>query len=861
MASPDFSPVLDDAGRTWNVDPALLHGIMQTESSGNPKISASPAGAQGLMQFMPATAAAYGVNPSDPVSSIYGAAHLMSDLIDQHGNPINALKGYNAGSASRWNNPETAAYPNKVLTAAAAYRPATPPAGGVPAPAATQAAAVDPDVALGSAILAGKVPAAAPAAASVDPDVAAGMATLAAPLAATQSPSAAAAPQTITDAHPIDQASLQVPLLHNLAAGLTQGAQAIPSVLNRAAAYVDGKVPVLAKIDNALGYDFNAAHAQDVANQQAFDASPEGNSLVGQVGQFAGQVATTAPVLGLAGGALGVGGNALTRGAAAISPALERGVAAAGQVLTGSAAGPAGVTGAGNALANMAVRGTSMAAAGAGAGAGYGALTAGASDDSVAQSALAGAKGGAIAAPVLGGLGNALMAGANKLTGRTAVTALQAEIDAAVARSKGQAASNAAAPASAETTPPSAATPAHAGAAPTPGMGAAPVSESIGAAATTPADLAANAMTPAQAEASRATGFNYRLSQQAPLHYDDTVYVPGSTPTLAEATADPALAAQQRVIAPGNEDFALKDRLNNEARLDYFDNIAGTPTTVETMKAARSAQADTDLAAAFANKGTADAQPVVDAIQSILAGPAGKRGPVIDAMNKALAPLYDAKGALETDPEMLYGARQNVTDLLSKTAAQEKPGLRLATSQLAQVKDALDAAIEPAAPGYQQYLQNYSNASRPIDAQEVLQGYRPSLLDAKGNMQLNRVNQMMKSVGQHMAAPGTNPAKSLTDDHVDQLFNLRQDLLRQSNRDMQRPAGSDTAHNLGVLNEIGINAATAGAHVIASHVPGGNLLLGTAMNQINASNSAKAKAFLTNKLLAAPSSTPLQGGY
>jgi len=60
----------------------------------------SPAGAQGIAQFMPSTAAAYGLrNPYDPEEAIDAQAHLMSDLLAQLGSPQLALAAYNAGPA------------------------------------------------------------------------------------------------------------------------------------------------------------------------------------------------------------------------------------------------------------------------------------------------------------------------------------------------------------------------------------------------------------------------------------------------------------------------------------------------------------------------------------------------------------------------------------------------------------------------------------------------------------------------------------------------------------------------------------------------------------------------------------------
>lgn len=102
------------AGQQYNVDPLLLRAQAIVESGENDN-AVSPAGALGRMQFMPATAAEYGIsNPRDAKQSVYGAAAKMNDLLNQHGNPVAALMAYNGGNPSRWNNPETQAYPVKV---------------------------------------------------------------------------------------------------------------------------------------------------------------------------------------------------------------------------------------------------------------------------------------------------------------------------------------------------------------------------------------------------------------------------------------------------------------------------------------------------------------------------------------------------------------------------------------------------------------------------------------------------------------------------------------------------------------------------------------------------------------------------
>jgi hypothetical protein len=113
-------PILRSAAR-WGVPAALMAGQLMAESGFDPD-AGSPAGAQGIAQFMPSTAAAYGLtNPFDPVAAIDAQGHLMSDLLRQFGSPELALAAYNAGPApvEACNcippYPETQAYVTRIL--------------------------------------------------------------------------------------------------------------------------------------------------------------------------------------------------------------------------------------------------------------------------------------------------------------------------------------------------------------------------------------------------------------------------------------------------------------------------------------------------------------------------------------------------------------------------------------------------------------------------------------------------------------------------------------------------------------------------------------------------------------------------
>ena len=92
-----FAPTLRQAAQRWNVSATLLAAQLYAESGFNP-FAVSGAGAQGIAQFMPGTARAYGLdNPFDAPSAINAQAHMMRDLLRQFGSVPLALAAYNAG--------------------------------------------------------------------------------------------------------------------------------------------------------------------------------------------------------------------------------------------------------------------------------------------------------------------------------------------------------------------------------------------------------------------------------------------------------------------------------------------------------------------------------------------------------------------------------------------------------------------------------------------------------------------------------------------------------------------------------------------------------------------------------------------
>jgi peptidoglycan DL-endopeptidase CwlO len=91
-----YSGLFAAAGARHGIDPSVLAAVAKVESGGNPN-AVSPAGARGLMQFMPATARSFGIDPMDPAQAIDGAARYLTQQLRAFGSLQLALAAYNAG--------------------------------------------------------------------------------------------------------------------------------------------------------------------------------------------------------------------------------------------------------------------------------------------------------------------------------------------------------------------------------------------------------------------------------------------------------------------------------------------------------------------------------------------------------------------------------------------------------------------------------------------------------------------------------------------------------------------------------------------------------------------------------------------
>jgi soluble lytic murein transglycosylase-like protein len=150
-----LADLVDSVARKYDVDPLLVHSVIQVESGYNP-YAVSNKGAQGLMQLMPGTARRFGVkNSFDTVENLEGGVRYLKYLDSLFPSDIRlTLAAYNAGEGAVWkyrnNIPpyrETEQYVYKVgtrygkaLRAAEKAKAAKPVAQAQAAPAALEPA-------------------------------------------------------------------------------------------------------------------------------------------------------------------------------------------------------------------------------------------------------------------------------------------------------------------------------------------------------------------------------------------------------------------------------------------------------------------------------------------------------------------------------------------------------------------------------------------------------------------------------------------------------------------------------------------------------------------------------------------------
>lgn len=799
MPNNAYDDEIDAVGQKYNVDPALIKTVFHLESSGGkntrPSLPNDPDSPIGPFQMRPSTAKSMGVDPRNFHQALDGAARYLAQGLNATQSPEGALKYYYGGPDQDQWGPRTVAY-------------------------AAKGASLYPTMALS------KSQAQAAAADSVDPDFEArwGIGKPANSNAPAASNEPAAAPAVEDDfaarwgiAKPEQPPTVSKPTQPQGQPQETPAAQPAPEPVSTADKYAGWDVPGAAPAAPATPSEPSALSYDALSGRLA----PAPNTTYGTVLPFARDNATGAlrPALPTTLRDLAQGGLDLLHGPST-GTVTPKATMALTTLVPGLTPSPAAGTGA--------------------------AVTAANGSTAVPKSIF----------------DRASVAKAGEIGDIAAQNQLQAEapLSSAFKANPGVTTpQTVTAPAAAETNPLAASTPVRA---PNPlSTNAASIKAEPSAPITPPAsaqeakELAAipERVPPAplippsteSAAGSRADQLLKHFSTRQGQGASEDL-VPGYTPTLAQKYNDPGLATLERGLQSTNPGpFSLRAEANQKAIGDFVDNLRGHPEDILNAEAQRDAATAGLRDAAFANKGAVDATPVTESINTILAGPDGKRAAISKTLTDVQKSLHvggDTSAPLETDPEMLYGVRKHINDLLSPVAQRDNPELQAAASQLTKVKSALDDTIETGAPGFKSYVSEYANQSKPIDAMKFLQS--SNLTDSNGNVTLQKVDALIKSIQKQQSAPGVQKASSVTDEQLKALNTLRNTLRAQSASFAGKALGSNTFQNLATNSRV---AGVAGNPLVALGMSGAGALAGGVPGAIVGAGLRMAGSHITHR--------------
>ena len=340
---------------------------------------------------------------------------------------------------------------------------------------------------------------------------------------------------------------------------------------------------------------------------------------------------------------------------------------------------------------------------------------------------------------------------------------------------------------------------------PQPGMGPKPAG-----AQATPSSLAA--MDIDETKAARTTA-EWQSLMETPQKGDATEYIRGVTPTRSEIELSAPKSVEAKLLRQEfREPYSDAEKAKMETIHNVYDDMAGTPTVVNSAERARDAVAAKKRAAMFEQGGTVDLQPMLDYEQTVLKSEDGRRPKVRDALRQATAEAMQGD-KLVTDPELVYGVRKNINDMIDELDPLGKPKHARAMAQLLELRGKLDDAMDKAFPGqWKEYLNGYHEASKPIDVMKFLQERKANLTNGPDRtITFGKFDKLMKDIVIERGKTGIGPAEHLTDEQMATLKGIWKHLQRSaSDQELARVRGSDTTQRMMELLRTGVLHVAAG---------------------------------------------------
>jgi hypothetical protein len=351
-------------------------------------------------------------------------------------------------------------------------------------------------------------------------------------------------------------------------------------------------------------------------------------------------------------------------------------------------------------------------------------------------------------------------------------------------------------------------------------------------AAATPEELAR--LTARQMKAYRAQAELGEILAPPEPGLDKKIYVHGSEPTRAEYSGDP-LESQKETLLRQRDPQRYEERLskNNQARVDSYETLEGSKTSLETLRETKERAAERDGQAYLRVARPLDMTPQLSWIDQQMADPRVRESPARMRVLKQLRDsLYDETGKLKTDPRSGWGMHDEMIARLEKSKDPVTTDEKRAFKDLVEYKKIVDGVNDAASDGaFRKFLDNQTNLAQQINSMEVLQAFRSKLTNTQGKVNVAAFHKFVADLAERRGRPGADPAMGISDETMQGLINIDKDLKRTTNIDLGKARGSPTNLFFTLAKATGLGLAHTGTSIVSGGNPTANLFLQGAINQ------------------------------
>ena len=289
-------------------------------------------------------------------------------------------------------------------------------------------------------------------------------------------------------------------------------------------------------------------------------------------------------------------------------------------------------------------------------------------------------------------------------------------------------------------------------------------------------------------------------------------YVPGVTPTLAEATMDPGIAQLQRGAAASSPDVATAlAQARGQQIAGYrsvLDDLAGNDGKREFFDKAREAAADELYAKARA--GGMKRTPELDAIAAELMKRPSVQAAIPRARTLALEKGQNIAGQ-EGSVAGLHYVKKALDDMISEA---NRAGRGTEAGALLDTQKKLIGFLSESSPAYGEAIDTFRQMSRPINQMDIgqtlrdralpaLTDFNPDLARVNANSYANALRNADATAKKATGMTGAKMADVMTPQQMGQIEGIGKDMGRYASaQELAKVPGSPTAQYLGAQNVI-----------------------------------------------------------